>query len=108
MKGYANFQELQNKGIRFYVMYGQTGNSSYFLCAIQGSSEKIGSIGIPVPGGEMMIYNEEKEITEPGIVGELVYKGENVMMGYAESRGDLARGDVLNPYPENRGYCLPG
>jgi acyl-CoA synthetase (AMP-forming)/AMP-acid ligase II len=44
----------------------------------------------------MSIFYEGKETTEPDIEGELVYKGNNVMMGYAENRGDLARGDEMN------------
>ncbi len=103
----------KNKGIRFYVMYGQTEAApriSYVPYRVL--PEKIGSIGIPVPGGEMMIYNEGQEITEPGIVGELVYRGANVMMGYAEGRSDLAEGDVMNnilktgdiAYRDNDGY----
>lgn len=95
IRKYSEF--AKNKGIRFYVMYGQTEAApriSYVPYNIL--PEKIGSIGVPVPGGEMMIYNEGQEINESGIVGELVYKGENVMMGYAENRGDLAKGDVMN------------
>ena len=46
--------------------------------------EKAGTIGIAVPNGELSIINDE-----------LVYKGANVMMGYAESLNDLAKGDEL-------------
>ena len=87
----------QQKNIRFFVMYGATeatARISYVPYNIL--PEKIGSIGIPIPGGTMSIFYEGKETTEPDIEGELVYKGANVMMGYAENRGDLARGDEMN------------
>jgi acyl-CoA synthetase (AMP-forming)/AMP-acid ligase II len=43
---------------------------------------KAGTIGIPIPRGELRVDD-----------GELVYRGPNVMLGYAEDRADLARGD---------------
>lgn len=70
---------------RFYVMYGQTEAAprmSYI--PYDKVLEKAGTIGIAVPGGELMIVNDE-----------LVYKGPNVMMGYAESLDDLANGDEM-------------
>jgi len=87
----------QHKNIRFFVMYGATeatARISYVPHDVL--SQKIGSIGIPVPGGAMSILNDEKETSGPDIVGELVYRGDNVMMGYAENRGDLARGYEMN------------
>ena len=70
---------------RFYVMYGQTEAAprmSYI--PYDKVLEKAGTIGIAVPGGELSI-----------IEGELVYKGLNVMMGYAECLADLAKGDEM-------------
>jgi acyl-coenzyme A synthetase/AMP-(fatty) acid ligase len=87
----------QQKNIHFFVMYGETeatARISYVPYSVL--PKKIGSIGIPIPGGVMSIFDEGKETTEPDIEGELVYKGNNVMMGYAENRGDLARGDEMN------------
>ena len=71
------------KGVRFYVMYGAaeaTARMSYLPPEL--AIDKPASIGIAIPGGELWI--EE---------GELCYKGSNVSLGYAESCGDLARGD---------------
>lgn len=68
---------------RFYVMYGQTEAAprmSYI--PYDKVLEKAGTIGIAVPNGELSIVGDE-----------LVYKGANVMMGYSESLGDLAKGD---------------
>ena len=47
------------------------------------------TIGVPVPGGSFRLAPVPE--APPGC-GELVYSGPNVMMGYAESLADLARG----------------
>ena len=46
---------------------------------------KLGSMGRAIPGGEFSLIDENNLPVEgSGIVGELVYKGKNVSMGYAE------------------------
>ena len=37
-----------------------------------------------------------KPITTPNVTGELVYEGDNVTLGYAQCRDDLAKGDERN------------
>jgi long-chain acyl-CoA synthetase len=87
----------QQKNIRFFVMYGATeATARISYVPFRKLPEKIGSIGIPVAGGAMSIFHEGKETTRLNTEGELIYKGDNVMMGYAENRGDLARGDDMN------------
>lgn len=85
----------QEKGIEFITMYGQTeatARMSYLPHA--KLFEKPGSIGSAIPGGELTLRDEEgNEITAPHVSGELVYRGPNVSLGYAESVEDLARGD---------------
>ena len=76
------------RGWNFYVMYGQTeatARISYVPFEMLGA--KIGSVGIAIPDGSMQV----DKVTE-----ELVYRGPNVMLGYAESRADLSKGDELN------------
>ena len=51
-------------------------------------------MGVAIPGGKFtLIDGEGKEISEPETVGELVYEGANVTLGYAECADDLAKGD---------------
>lgn len=99
VKEYAEYAQANGK--RFFVMYGQTEASpriSYL--PTDRASDKNRSIGIAIPGGKMVITDEQgKEITTPYTDGELVYYGQNVCMGYAECRRDLQKGD------ENHG-CL--
>lgn len=87
-----------NKGIRFFVMYGQTeGTARLSYLSPQFIFDKIGSIGKPIPNGEFQIIDENgKKIEQPGISGQLIYKGQNVMLGYAECKEDLTRGNVNN------------
>jgi len=92
------------RGINFFVMYGQTEASprmSYL--PPEYSLSKLGSMGIAIPGGEFFLIDDNgEEIIEDGVVGELVYEGKNVSMGYATSKEDLIKGD------ENNGVLISG
>ena len=51
-------------------------------------------MGIAIPGGRFSLIDVDgKEIRESGQVGELVYEGPNVTLGYAQCREDLKKGD---------------
>jgi long-chain acyl-CoA synthetase len=90
-------QYASDRGINFYVMYGQTEAAPRIsYVPPEKLKDKIGSIGISIPDGELKIVNEGKDINTPNVNGEIVYKGENVMLGYAETRYDLKKGDELN------------
>src|SRR6185312_14658976 len=84
-----------NKKIRFFIMYGQTeATARMSYLSATDNPEKVGSIGKPIPGGEFWLVTPEGEkITECDQVGELIYRGENVSMGFAESLQDLTQGD---------------
>lgn len=84
----------QDTGRRFFVMYGQTeaGPRMGYLPA-QRAVEKCGSMGVPVPGGQIRLLDESGEEVAPGDVGEIVYRGANVSMGYAQRPEDLSLGD---------------
>jgi long-chain acyl-CoA synthetase len=85
----------QASGRRFFVMYGQaeaTARISYLPHEL--SVEKCGSIGVAIPGGELSLVDERGNIVrEPDSLGELVYSGPNVALGYARSADDLMKGD---------------
>ncbi len=84
-----------DKGIDFIVMYGQTeatARMSYLPASL--ALEKVGSIGIAIPGGSFSLIDlNGKTITEREVSGELIYTGKNVTMGYALAASDLAKGD---------------
>lgn len=85
-----------NKGMRFFTMYGQTEASPRIsYVPAEQAFTKAGTIGIPIPGGALELQSETRGLlTGPHVVGELVFRGPNVCLGYAESRADLALGDV--------------
>jgi acyl-CoA synthetase (AMP-forming)/AMP-acid ligase II len=86
-------------GGSLFVMYGQTEASPRITCLPpQSLMEKMGSVGVPLKGGQLEIHGDEGPI-EAESIGEVVYCGPNVMMGYAQSRVDLALGDT-------QGECL--
>jgi acyl-CoA synthetase (AMP-forming)/AMP-acid ligase II len=93
---YFNSYAHKNK-VDFYVMYGQTeATARISYVPAEKLKDKIGSIGIPIPGGTIKIVNDGLEVTSPNVTGEIVYEGNNVMLGYAENRADLNKGDELN------------
>lgn len=102
VKEFVDFAKQNGK--KFIVMYGQTEAApriSYL--PFDKAGEKNTSIGIAIPGGELSLVNVDGEvITEPEVEGELLYKGKNVCLGYAEVRADLMKGD------ENHGVLHTG
>tara|TARA_Y100001970_G_C14240035_1_gene864322 strand:- start:2407 stop:3828 length:1422 start_codon:yes stop_codon:yes gene_type:complete len=90
-----NIEEITEKSlktnIKFYVMYGQTEASprmSYLDMNLWPN--KIGSIGMPIPGGNFWLENDKgKKIEKSNELGELIYSGDNVCMGYSNNFKDL-------------------
>lgn len=82
-------------GRRFFVMYGQTeATARMSYLPPERSLEKCGSIGIAIPGGDFSVIDGQgNPITQPEVTGELVYRGPNVTLGYADSGDDLGKGD---------------
>lgn len=90
---FANY--CKERGINFFCMYGQT-EASPRISYVPPSQimGKIGSIGIPIPGGQMSLIDENGSlVTAENKSGELCYRGPNVFLGYAQSRSDLSKGD---------------
>jgi acyl-CoA synthetase (AMP-forming)/AMP-acid ligase II len=91
-------------GKRFVVMYGAseaTARMGYL--PPERSLEKQGSMGIPIPGGRFELIDADGQvISSAEQVGELVYYGPNVTLGYA-----LTGADLNNP-DENRGRLVTG
>ena len=82
-------------GREFVVMYGQTeATARMAYLPADMALDKIGSMGIAIPGGEFILADTEGQpITETDVTGELIYKGRNVTLGYSEKREDLSLGD---------------
>ncbi len=90
---YANY--AAETGREFVVMYGQTeATARMAYLPADKALEKIGSMGIAIPGGEFILADTEGQpISDIDVTGELIYKGRNVTLGYSEKREDLSLGD---------------
>lgn len=101
-KEYAEYAIANDK--RFYVMYGQTeATARMSYLPYKRSLEKYGSMGIVIPGGTFHLIDVDgTDIEKADVVGELVYEGPNVTLGYAECQYDLSKGD------ERKGILVTG
>lgn len=89
VRGYVELGRSQ--GWDFFVMYGQTeatARMAYLPPKLADLHPQ--AIGVPIPGGSLRIDQPDADG-----VGEIVYAGPNVMMGYASRSDDLARGHEL-------------
>ncbi len=90
----------RRRGWDLYVMYGQTeatARMAYLPPDLALTAP--GSVGVPVPGGSFHLEpTPELPLSRSAAgdpeIGELVYDGPNVMLGYAETPADLALGRV--------------
>jgi acyl-coenzyme A synthetase/AMP-(fatty) acid ligase len=84
----------RHNGWDLVVMYGQTEATARMAYLPPDLAfERPELIGVPVPGGAFRL--EPVEGAPPG-VGELIYTGRNVMLGYAETADDLALGRIVD------------
>lgn len=87
---------------QFYTMYGQTeATARISFVPPDRALDKLGSVGVPIPGGNVSLCEVEGQELPSGI-GELIYSGPNVSLGYAYCAEDLAKGD------ENNGHLKTG
>ena len=97
-------QYAHDRGKQFIATYGQsecTARMAYLPPEL--ALEKVCSIGMAEPGGQLSIVDESgAETFEGEAQGEMVYRGENVTLGYATCREDLLKGD------ENHGVMHTG
>ncbi len=86
---------MSERGGRFHVMYGQTeATARMAVLPHEWLPDYVGCAGRAIQGGTLAAYSEAGEVLGPDDEGELVYRGPNVMLGYATTREDLALGDV--------------
>jgi non-ribosomal peptide synthetase component E (peptide arylation enzyme) len=84
------------RGFDFVVMYGQTEATARMAWLPPAlAAARPDAIGVPIPGGSLRVDPVDLPGGVPQGTGELVYRGPNVMQGYAVAPADLARGDDL-------------
>ena len=93
-------QFCKNKKIKFFMMYGQTEASARMsLLKWTDAERKIESIGKPIPFTKMWVEDKKgKIIKKPNVIGELIFKGENVSLGYCYNFNDLKKKDTNKAY----------
>ena len=98
----------QRRGWDFLVMYGQTeATARMAYLPTELADRHPSAIGVAIPGGRLRLEPVD-DVADP-LVGELVYAGPNVMMGYATTPADLARGGELTELRTgDLGRALPG
>ncbi|GLW05547.1 AMP-dependent acyl-CoA synthetase [Microtetraspora sp. NBRC 13810] len=77
-------RRMSEAGGGLVKMYGMTEAPRISMLPAERLADKPTSVGPAISGGALSIDN-----------GEVVYRGPNVMMGYAEHAADLMRGDDL-------------
>lgn len=97
---------------RIYIMYGATEASARLTYLDpERFSDKMGSIGKPIPGVSLSVIDAKARAALPDKTGEIVATGANIMLGYWKDPGATAK--VLDEnvyhtgdfgYRDNDGY----
>jgi long-chain acyl-CoA synthetase len=69
-------------GAKLLEGYGMTESSPVASCNPIDGTDKIGSIGMPLPSTELRIVDEDGNVLAQGQIGEIQIKGPQVMKGY--------------------------
>ena len=85
---------MTDRGGSFWVMYGQTEATARMAVLPSDEFEALaGSVGRAIPGGSFEVVADGPDPSDRP--GSIVYRGPNVMLGYADDRAGLGRGDEL-------------
>lgn len=89
------YQEILERGGRFYIMYGQT-EAGPRITTLQSTDfpKCSATVGVALEGGTLSIIDDNGIPQRANVEGNVVYHGPNVMMGYATARDHLALPDT--------------
>jgi len=68
-------------GVPIFEGYGQTEAAPVISLNVPGKN-KLGTVGLPLPGVEIAIWDELKNLLENEVIDEIMVRGPNVMEGY--------------------------
>ena len=79
-------------GVKPIIMYGQTeGTARLSYLPPEDIDRKPGSIGRGIPGVRLEVLDEKGRRVSPGVTGEIVASGDNIMRGYWNDPEETAR-----------------
>ena len=81
----------QFPGARIARMFGITECKRVTIMPPESETERPGSVGLPLPGTEVVILDPEGTPLPPGCTGQIVVMGPNVMAGYWRAPEATAR-----------------
>ncbi len=87
---------------RLYSMYGLTECKRTLYLPPEELDRRPASVGIPIPGTEAWVEDEEGNRVGPGEIGELVIRGSHVMQGYWNDPEETAKRYRPGRYPAER------
>src|SRR5262249_25545749 len=88
-----------SRGRRLVNVYGPTESTvdiTYWDCA--GEDERMPPIGVPLPGSQVLVLDEDLRLVPDGDVGELCLAGAGLARGYVGLPDLTAERFVPNPY----------
>jgi long-chain acyl-CoA synthetase len=105
----SHIVELRRKfpWARLYSMYGLTETKRTLYLHPEELERRPGSVGIPIPGTEAWLEDEEGRRLGADQVGELIVRGRHVMRGYWDAPELSARRFRPGPLPGER-VCHTG
>jgi long-chain acyl-CoA synthetase len=79
-------------GARLFIMYGATEATARLSCVPPDRlPEKLGTIGVPIPGVSFELCDPQGRTVADGEVGEIVAAGDNITLGYVGDEAATAR-----------------
>jgi amino acid adenylation domain-containing protein len=105
----SHIQEIRNKfpNATLFSMYGLTETKRTLYLPPAELDRRPGSVGIPIPGTEAWLVDDDGQRLPPGSTGELVVRGRHVMRGYWEAPEATAARYRPGPLPGER-VCHTG
>ena len=90
---------LRRFGVIIWEGYGLTECAPAVTSNALGPQAKAGSIGLPMPGLELRVVDEDGEEVEEGDPGEILVRGPNVFSGYWNRPQETGTGCTLATWP---------
>ena len=85
-------------------LYGPTEitcNCTYYIVDREFSQDQVLPIGKAFPNTEILLFNEENRLAEPGEQGEICVRGSSLALGYYKNKEETEKAFCQNPLHED-------